>query len=352
MLGAVRRLRLLAPDARADLFRAHARGESPWIVSAKLKLVDACNLRCFMCDYWKLRRVGELATEEVRAVLDDLAALGCGKVHFTGGEIFLRRDALDLFRYAAQLGMRVNLTTNGTLLDKAKVRALADVPVRSVTLSIDSPVARVHDEVRGRAGSFDETLATLDLLLRHRKKKTRLRLNSVVSGRTYRSLVEMPELLRERSVDGWLLIPMDPKGSLQHAMTRADILRYNAEIAPILSDTVRVPGFSPWVFGRTAGDAADGERHLYARGYYREGRCFAPWFHTLVNATGDVYPCCMGHRELAPLGNVRTTPLREIFRGEAYAAFRRKMTEVREAICHRCDDFVDDNRAIARAMDA
>ena len=102
----------------------HLRGTSPFLGSAKLKLVDACNLRCFMCDYWHGRRAGELDTDEVKRVLADLASLGCRKVHFTGGEIFMRRDAIALFEEATRLGMRVNLTTNGTLLDKGRARAM------------------------------------------------------------------------------------------------------------------------------------------------------------------------------------------------------------------------------------
>ena len=70
-----------------------------------------------------------------------------------------------------------------------------------------------------------------------------------------------------------------------------------------------------------------------------------PWFHTLVGATGDVYPCCMGHRELPPLGNVRRKSLVEIFADEPYRRFRREMLAARKPICHHCDDFLRDTRA-------
>ena len=82
-------------------------------------------------------------------MLDDLAALGCRKVHYTGGELFLRKDAVQLVEAAAERGMRTNLTTNGTALDKPRLKALLKVPVRSVTLSLDSPVNHVHDRIRG-----------------------------------------------------------------------------------------------------------------------------------------------------------------------------------------------------------
>lgn len=339
----------------------HAAGESRLLRSAKLKLVDGCNLRCFMCDYWRGRREGELTTVEVRTVLADLAALGCQKVHYTGGEIFLRRDAVDLVEEANRLGMRVNLTTNGTVLDKARARALVDIPVRSVTVSLDSPVGKIHDEVRGRAGAFKKTLRSLDWLLAHRTRKTRVRVNVVVSARTYLSLLELPELLADRPIDGLLLIPMDAKpddgkqgvGSrlpvvrpTAHTMTEPDIRRYNEEVAPVLAARVRVPGFAAYPFGRTDRDAATSATGAYARGHYVEHLCHVPWHHTLVNAVGDVYPCCMGHRTLPSLGNVRKASLIEIWQSDAYRHFRTSMLREREAVCHRCDDFLEENRAL------
>lgn len=343
MLRAVEALRALPSDD--PLWAAHARGESPWLTSAKLKLVDGCNLRCFMCAYWEMRREGELTTAEVFAVLDDLHRLGCQKVHFSGGEIFLRRDAVALFERAAGHGMRVNLTTNGTRLDKDRLKAILKIPVRSITLSVDSPVERLHDALRGRVGAFRRTVRCLDDLLARRGPKTRIRINTVVSPRNLRSLVELPAFLRARPVDGLLLIPVDPKTGAEPGWDPARLAEYNTRIAPILAREISVPGFDPWVFGQTSAEMAAAARTEYARGYYTRHACRVPWFHTLVNATGDVYPCCMGHRQLAPLGNVRQAPLQAIFTGVAYRHFRLQMLAARPAVCHHCDDFLPENQA-------
>jgi radical SAM protein with 4Fe4S-binding SPASM domain len=364
--------RLAQADATRQLQQEHLSGRSPWLTSAKLKLVDGCNLRCFMCDYWRGRRQDELTTNQVLQVLQDLATLRCDKVHFSGGEIFLRKDALELFTAAHRLGLRVNLTTNGTLLDKSKVRALLELPVRSITLSLDSPVRRLHDEVRGQHGAFKRTLAALERLLAERGRKTRVRLNTVVSARTYRSLIALPELVRSLPLDGLLLIPMDVKPALTeepqpaslphatqmlpqlrptpHVMTRQDIRRFNQRIAPLLADAITIPGFDAYPFGRSAAEVDDSQRGHYARGHYREHLCHAPWLHTLVAANGDLYPCCMGHRAMTPLGNVRQQSLLTLYNGEAYRDFRLAMLRSRPELCQRCDDFVADNRAIDAAF--
>lgn len=347
MRHALQRLR----DRELDEPFALAAGETPWIVSAKLKLVDGCNLRCFMCDYPARNREQELSTAAVKAVLDDLVALQCRKVHFSGGEVFLRRDFLELCRHAADAGLRVNLTTNGTLLTKSKVRELLDAGVRSVTLSIDSPIDYVHDAVRGQRDAFKRTVAALDRLLARRGPKVRVRVNTVVSRRTFMTLLAMPAFLRERNIDGWLLIPMDAGGESTGAMRLEDIRRYNAEVAPMLEMLVQLPEFDPWVFGRTEGDHQACARRDYARGYYEDHRCWAPWFHTLIDARGDVYPCCSGHRRVPPLGNVNQTPLTEIVHGASYRELRQQMWTQRLAVCAGCDDFLADNALISGVLD-
>lgn len=334
------------PELHA-LRERHRAGHSPWLTSAKLKLVDGCNLRCFMCDYWKRDRAGELTTAEVLGVLDDLRSLGCQKVHYTGGELFLRRDAVELVAAAAERGMRTNLTTNGTALDKSRLRELLRVPVRSVTLSLDSPVNHVHDRIRGQEGAWKRTVRTLDRLLEKRGPKTRIRVNTVVSRRNVRTLVQMVPFLRERPIDGWLLIPVDGP----EAMDADEIRFYNARIAPVLAEATGVPAFDPWVYGRSETEIADGAEQRYARGFYVRHRCHIPWFHTLIGPSGDVYPCCQTHRRMPPLGNVRDRPLREIFAGEAYQALRRRMLVERLPHCAGCDDFTAENRALAALLD-
>lgn len=336
----------LAAGERPPSPEALAGGTGAWVGTAKLKLVDACNLRCFMCSYWKGKREGELSTDEVTRVLDELVALGCRKVHFTGGEILMRRDLEVLAAHATAAGLRVNLTTNGTLADKARLKALLRVPVRSITLSLDGPTGAVHDAIRGRAGAFAKTLRTLDRALDKRGRKTRVRVNTVVSRRNVRTLVGLGALLRDRPVDGWLLLPLDVPDDHPDSLRAADIQAYTTRVAPVLEETLRIPGFDPWIFGRRPEDHAQASAGRFARGLYEAQPCYAPWLHLLIGPTGDVYPCCNLHRRMTPLGNIRDAPLSEIWQDEPLRAFRQQMWAERVADCHRCADFSAENRAL------
>ena len=84
------------PGALVALGRAVDEGRPPLLRCAKIKLTSRCNLRCEMCRYGRTRHEETLSTERWSAVLAELVSLGCQKVHFSGGEVFLRRDFLTL----------------------------------------------------------------------------------------------------------------------------------------------------------------------------------------------------------------------------------------------------------------
>ena len=92
-------------DALADSLDGAA--PPPLLRCAKIKLTSRCNLRCVMCKYWQTTREETLASDRWREVFGELVALGCRKVHFSGGEVFLRRDFLDLVQRLNE-GLRGN----------------------------------------------------------------------------------------------------------------------------------------------------------------------------------------------------------------------------------------------------
>ena len=119
-----------------------------------------CNLRCIHC-YAKAEDrefVNELSTKEGKALIDDLAAFGCPVILFSGGEPLIRKDLPELSEYAASKGIRVVISTNGTLINKEMARLLKKVGVSYVGVSIDG-MEEVHDRFRGVKGAFRAALS-------------------------------------------------------------------------------------------------------------------------------------------------------------------------------------------------
>ncbi|HEX7044035.1 MAG TPA: heme d1 biosynthesis radical SAM protein NirJ [Burkholderiales bacterium] len=122
-------------------------------------LVRRCNLTCKHCYSISADRdfPGELSTEEVYRVMDDLKRFGVPALILSGGEPLLRPDIYDISRRAKDMRFYVGLSTNGTLIDDASIDRIAEVGYDYVGISIDGMRA-THDRFRRRAGAYDASL--------------------------------------------------------------------------------------------------------------------------------------------------------------------------------------------------
>jgi len=122
-------------------------------------LVRRCNLTCQHC-YSISADVdfpGELSTDEVYAVMDDLKRFGVPVLILSGGEPLLRSDLSAIARRAKNMGFYVGLSTNGTLIGAHNVGELADIGFDYLGISLDG-IEETHDRFRRKAGAFKAAL--------------------------------------------------------------------------------------------------------------------------------------------------------------------------------------------------
>src|SRR5919108_6418364 len=123
----------------------------PFLVA--LNLTKRCNLKCAHCYLDATTKAGggsdELTTEECYRLIDQIAQVnpGCLLV-ITGGEPLTRPDILDIARHAVSLGFMVVFGTNGMLINDRMAKALVEIGVMGVGISIDSLDAAKHDAFR------------------------------------------------------------------------------------------------------------------------------------------------------------------------------------------------------------
>ena len=339
----------IAENGRA-FFRCVTEARPYTPLHVKIKVTWRCNLHCKMCNAWRQGRHRELSTARLQSLIDELADLGCRKVHLSGGEVLTRSDLPGLVALLAGKGMRVNLTTNGTLLTRDLALRLLESGLRGISLSIDAPDPHVHDKIRGR-GAWKRTLRGLQALCWARDRleaRLRIRVNTVVSRFNYEHLANLAAFVEEHQADRLTLIPVDdPSGSM--ILNKMRVRDYNERIGPrILRDGAQGGLFEDpaeaFPFGKTKQEVNYSRFGFYALGLYERQPCYAPWTHTLITPRGRVYACCMARSE-APLGYLEEESFQAIWEGMAYRALRQKMHDVVPyAICHRCDDFLAANR--------
>lgn len=111
-------------------------------------------MHCYLTE----RRQDELSLEEGERILDQLAAAGTLFLLLSGGDLFLRKDALDIIRAARKRQFDVKINTHGNFIDDAMADALAEVGVSKVAMSLYSIYAEEHEAVTRIPGSHGKTI--------------------------------------------------------------------------------------------------------------------------------------------------------------------------------------------------
>jgi heme d1 biosynthesis radical SAM protein NirJ len=125
-------------------------------------LIRRCNLTCKHCYALSADHeyAGELSTQEVFTVMDDLRAYRVPVLILSGGEPLLRPDLFDIADRAKVMGFYVGLSTNGTLIDAPMANRVARARFNYVGISLDG-IGAVHDRFRRLDGAFDLSLAAV-----------------------------------------------------------------------------------------------------------------------------------------------------------------------------------------------
>ncbi len=122
-----------------------------------------CNLRCKHCyiNAMPSSRLRELSTEQLKSVVDQLAEIQSPLLIISGGEPLMREDFFSIASYAAEKGLRLALSTNGTLITRSIASRLRETGFVYVGISIDSHKPEWHDEFRGVDGAFQAAMQGL-----------------------------------------------------------------------------------------------------------------------------------------------------------------------------------------------
>ena len=121
-------------------------------------LTYRCDHKCVHC-YLTDRQRKELSLEEAVGILDQLVDAGTLSILFSGGDLFLRPDALDILRAARDRNFDVRINTHGNFITEEVADALAEMRVARVSISIYSENPEVHESVTLIEGSHAKSIA-------------------------------------------------------------------------------------------------------------------------------------------------------------------------------------------------
>lgn len=207
--------------------------------------------------------------------------LGCRRCQFIGGEPFLYRDGeytvLDLAEHARKTGYKmVEIYTNATLLTPDKVDRIKQLGLH-VAVSLYSYDRDTHESVTRLPGSFNKTMAALELL---RAAGVKTRVEIVAMRQNEQTVPQTIQLIHEMGFGNRGADPLRPKG-------RGD----SPLVMPSLETEV--------MYGIKTSPNFRANRQTVAH-YSSAHSCLAG--KVTINEWGDVMPCIFSRTNV--MGNV------------------------------------------------
>lgn len=230
-------------------------------------------------------------------LLEQARAIGTQTLVITGGEPLLYPDLPRLITAGRSHGMDVNLTSNGTLLDR-HYDSLVEAGLQSISFSIDG-LEPTHDRLRGQKGAHARTWKALVRSVHD--KKLDCCVYFVVTRENVRELVPVWEQVRALGArfDFW---PVNDAPDLY--------LRGPEDQAAWLDAIGHIARHDPDVARRS---------HYYQEGLsYHAGekgpvRCLGLVDQYGITYDGALLPCCVWGGEGLKVGNVFETPLSQLW---------------------------------------
>lgn len=139
-------------------------------VEVGIEVTHRCPLECQHC-YNNLpmsdtnARLQEMTFEEHVRLLDELVDLGCLWILYTGGEIFARKDFLDIYTEAKKRGFLITLFTNGTMITPRIADHLAEYRPFNIEITLYGATRETYETLTQIPGSFDRCMKGIRLLL-------------------------------------------------------------------------------------------------------------------------------------------------------------------------------------------
>jgi MoaA/NifB/PqqE/SkfB family radical SAM enzyme len=318
-----------------------------------IDLTNWCNFNCVACwcrspllgdkamPEWEKKLI--LPLETIKGTFDDLADLGgLRQVKLVGGgEPFMHPNILEIVEYikAKDKNIEIDINTNFSLVDKEKVNKLLELGVDSLTISIWAGSAQtwlaVHPNQEEQ--TFWRIRENMEFIA-HRRKQLNVRhprmiIHNVVFNLNYRDVGQMVKFGLDVGADDIQFVPVDTvKGKTEQ------LLPGDEEKKELLGQLYKLRElYDPRSFRYVAEDGrmivlSDFcgfirriEEQNIASGAYDEGvvgeiPCYVGWLFARVMTTGDVVPCCKGHR--MSMGNIQKQRFKEIWLCGTYDEFR------------------------------
>ena len=296
-------------------------------LDVSLELTHHCNFRCQHCYIPDFSAPDQLSTERVLRLLDELVEMGTLYLTLTGGELFLRKDWYTIARRARELGFRLRLFSNASLIDEEIADRIVTLhcPVEISLYSVDE---EVFERVTQRKGSFRKTIRGIELL---REREVEVLLKVPMMTINYQGVEEVFDYARRIGAE-----------------CRADSKIVGKKDGDVVTIGLRVSEEDLLPFYRGPHHTACSIPDEYSDDPEKEGpMCAAANRFCSITSSGDVMACTILP---GSDGNIRERSFRDVWENSEWLNKIRAIRRKDIAVCNSCPKHSYCGRCHAQAL--
>ena len=278
---------------------------------------------------------------EAKRILDDIKSYASPVVVLSGGEPLLRDDVFDIAAYGTELGLRMCLATNGTLVTDDICRGIKKSGIKIVSLSLDGASAEIHDNFRNQLGAFDGTMNAIKLFNEH---GTPFLVNSSFTTRNRGEATKIYDLVKGLGATAWYLFMIVPTGRGEEIMEELipeseyeDILNWHYEMEQQEPDILVRPTCAPQyyriVLQRNKEEGVKSRQRTLKFSTGGSKGCLAGQLICLIDVDGNILPCSYFPKSC---GNIREQSFKKIWGGSELLLEMRDFKGY-DGACGRCE---------------
>lgn len=179
------------------------------IDSITIKLTNSCNLKCVHCvASCGGNQSNELTIKDVVEIIDWCNEQKVKAISLTGGEIFTKKDIIDIIQYIGKkFTGKLYIMTNGVLIDDKVTQNIKDY-IHGVDISLDGYNETSVEKIRGK-GVYKKVLNAIDCL--HKCNIKEISLSMVLTKENKQHVEEFRKLCSSLNVKDMLRVLM-PEG--------------------------------------------------------------------------------------------------------------------------------------------
>ena len=221
-------------------------------LAMEFEITNRCFRHCSYCAYEsgptpKMSFRQELSTHEWLALLSELASQGLMALEFTGGDPFVREDALDIILHADRLKIPVHINSDLSVLSEEHIRKLSAMDhLIAIQTSLDGASEETCDLTRGKGG-FRTLIKQMEQL---KDSNLPFTVGVTVHKKNYQEIPAIAKLVSQYGVAGLYIGPMYAAGRGKNmedlVLSPAEWDRAVHDYMSVLQNGVVAPTESVW----------------------------------------------------------------------------------------------------------